>query len=90
MWYNLWLPVYCSRAFAVYNISFLLLSLLDRIQQMDEVNDELLKKITSSKNHPPARNFKVERHSVPAAPLKFDSSPSEVTAWLNTKEFSKP
>ncbi|XP_053368373.1 epidermal growth factor receptor kinase substrate 8-like protein 2 isoform X2 [Clarias gariepinus] len=61
-----------------------------RIQQMDEVNDELLKKITSSKNHPPARNFKVERHSVPAAPLKFDSSPSEVTAWLNTKEFSKP
>lgn len=58
---------------------------------MDEVNDELLKKITSSKNQPPARNFKVpDRHSGPVVPLTFGSSPAEVTAWLHAKEFSKP
>ncbi|TSK13482.1 Epidermal growth factor receptor kinase substrate 8-like protein 2 [Bagarius yarrelli] len=61
-----------------------------RIQQMDEVNDELLKKITSSKNQPPARNFKVERHAGPAIALTFSSSPAEVTAWLQSKYFSKP
>ncbi|XP_046714849.1 epidermal growth factor receptor kinase substrate 8-like protein 2 isoform X1 [Silurus meridionalis] len=60
-----------------------------RIQQMDEVNDELLKKITSSKNQPATRNFKVERHSGPAVSLKLDSTPAEVTAWLHTKYFSK-
>ncbi|MCJ8736172.1 hypothetical protein PDJAM_G00255740 [Pangasius djambal] len=60
-----------------------------RSQQMDEVNDELLKKITSSKNQPPTRNFKVERNSGPAIPLTFNSSPAEVTAWLQAKYFSK-
>ncbi|KAI5100326.1 epidermal growth factor receptor kinase substrate 8-like protein 2 isoform X1, partial [Silurus meridionalis] len=64
-------------------------SLIVRIQQMDEVNDELLKKITSSKNQPATRNFKVERHSGPAVSLKLDSTPAEVTAWLHTKYFSK-
>lgn len=64
-------------------------SLLVRMQQMDEVNDELLKKITSSKNQPPTRNFKVERHSGPAIALRFNSSPSDVTAWLQGKDFSK-
>lgn len=58
-------------------------------QQMDEVTDELLKKITSSKNQPQARNFRVERPSAPAIPLTFDSSPAEVTAWLQSKYFSK-
>ncbi|XP_027029028.1 epidermal growth factor receptor kinase substrate 8-like protein 2 isoform X1 [Tachysurus fulvidraco] len=61
-----------------------------RMQQMDEVNDELLQKITSSKNQPPTRNFKVERHAGPPIVLKFDSSPAEVTAWLQAKDFSKP
>ncbi|KAK3526130.1 hypothetical protein QTP70_016115, partial [Hemibagrus guttatus] len=61
-----------------------------RMQQMDEVNDELLKKITSSKNQPPTRNFRVERHSGPAVALRFDSSPADVTAWLQAKDFSKP
>lgn len=65
-------------------------SLLDPYQQMDEVTDELLKKITSSKTQPQARNFRVERNSAPAIPLTFDSSPAEVTAWLQSKYFSKP
>uniref|UniRef100_A0AAZ3P9T0 EPS8 like 2 n=1 Tax=Oncorhynchus tshawytscha TaxID=74940 RepID=A0AAZ3P9T0_ONCTS len=45
-----------------------------RTHQMDEVNDELLKRITSNKSQPPARNFR----------------PPQVTAWLNSKGFSKP
>lgn len=65
-------------------------SFLDRMHQMDEVNDELLKKITSSKNQPPTRNFKVERHAGPPIALRFDSSPAEVTVWLQAKDFSKP
>ncbi|KAB5565892.1 hypothetical protein PHYPO_G00246730 [Pangasianodon hypophthalmus] len=60
-----------------------------RSQKMDEVNDELLKKITSSKNQLPTRNFKVERNAGPAIPLTFNSSSAEVTAWLQAKYFSK-
>ncbi|XP_062849513.1 epidermal growth factor receptor kinase substrate 8-like protein 2 isoform X2 [Trichomycterus rosablanca] len=59
-----------------------------RSQQMDEVNDELLKKITSHKNQP-VRNFKVERHSSASIPLRFDSSSAVVTVWLQSKGFSK-
>ncbi|XP_045544540.1 epidermal growth factor receptor kinase substrate 8-like protein 2 isoform X2 [Salmo salar] len=63
-----------------------------RTHQMDEVNDELLKRITSNKSHPPGRNFRVERpsDSGSSAPLTLDSSPPQVTAWLNAKGFSKP
>nr|XP_002666818.2 epidermal growth factor receptor kinase substrate 8-like protein 2 isoform X1 [Danio rerio] len=58
------------------------------LQQMDKVNDELLMLITSNKIHQPTRNFKVVRQS--AGPLTFESSPAEVTSWLNAKGFSKP
>uniref|UniRef100_A0AAZ3QDX3 SH3 domain-containing protein n=1 Tax=Oncorhynchus tshawytscha TaxID=74940 RepID=A0AAZ3QDX3_ONCTS len=34
-----------------------------RTHQMDEVNDELLKRITTNKSNPPGRNFRVERPS---------------------------
>ncbi|XP_041705781.1 epidermal growth factor receptor kinase substrate 8-like protein 2 isoform X2 [Coregonus clupeaformis] len=62
-----------------------------RTHQMDEVNDELLKRITSNKSQLPARNFRVERPSgSSSAPLTFSSSPPQVTAWLNTKGFTKP
>ncbi|CAL8373535.1 unnamed protein product [Arctogadus glacialis] len=57
--------------------------------QMDEVNDELLKRITTNKSQPPARNFRVERAGGSSLPLTFDSSPQQVTAWLTAK-FSKP
>ena len=57
--------------------------------QMDEVNDELLKRITTNKSQPPARNFRVERSGGSSIPLTFDSSPQQVTAWLTAK-FSKP
>ncbi|XP_066525474.1 epidermal growth factor receptor kinase substrate 8-like protein 2 isoform X2 [Hoplias malabaricus] len=61
-----------------------------RTQKMDEVNDELLKRITANKTQQPARNFKVERHSSSATPLTFNSKSDEVTAWLKAKGFSKP
>ncbi|XP_045074081.1 epidermal growth factor receptor kinase substrate 8-like protein 2 isoform X1 [Coregonus clupeaformis] len=63
-----------------------------RTHQMDEVNDELLKRITSNKSQTPARNFRVERPSGSSstAPLTLDSSPLQVTAWLNARGFSKP
>ncbi|XP_050956329.1 epidermal growth factor receptor kinase substrate 8-like protein 2 isoform X1 [Labeo rohita] len=57
-------------------------------QQMDKVNDELLMLISGNKVPQPTRNFKVVRQA--AVPLIFDSSPAEVTTWLNAKGFSKP
>ncbi|MGH0164772.1 UNVERIFIED_CONTAM: hypothetical protein FKN15_053301 [Acipenser sinensis] len=61
-----------------------------RIHQMDEVNDELLKRITTNKTQPPARNFKVERAQSALVPLNFDSGAGQVKAWLEGKGFSKP
>ncbi|KAI4897465.1 hypothetical protein NFI96_013353 [Prochilodus magdalenae] len=61
-----------------------------RTQHMDEVNDELLKRITANKMQPPARNFKVDRHPTRAIPLTLESNSAEVSAWLNSKGFSKP
>uniref|UniRef100_A0AAZ3R4S1 Epidermal growth factor receptor kinase substrate 8-like protein 2 n=1 Tax=Oncorhynchus tshawytscha TaxID=74940 RepID=A0AAZ3R4S1_ONCTS len=63
-----------------------------RTHQMDEVNDELLKRITTNKSNPPGRNFRVERPSDSSSspPLTLDSSPPQVTTWLNAKGFSKP
>nr|XP_023967185.1 epidermal growth factor receptor kinase substrate 8-like protein 2 isoform X2 [Chrysemys picta bellii] len=59
------------------------------IHHMDEVNDELLKKITTSKVQPPHRNFKVEKPQQVAVPLTFESSAEEVKAWLEANSFSK-
>ncbi|NXM88191.1 ES8L2 protein, partial [Oenanthe oenanthe] len=59
------------------------------IHQMDELNDELLKKITNNKIQPPHRNFKVEKPQQVFAPLTFESSTEEVKAWLEAKSFSK-
>ncbi|XP_059190506.1 epidermal growth factor receptor kinase substrate 8-like protein 2 isoform X3 [Centropristis striata] len=55
-------------------------------QMMDQVNTELLKKITENKQ--PARKYHVERSS--GIPLPFDSKPEQVTAWLRAKGFSQP
>ncbi|KAJ8349607.1 hypothetical protein SKAU_G00247370 [Synaphobranchus kaupii] len=62
----------------------------DSRHQMDEVNDELLKRITTSKGQGPSRNFRVERSSSTSVPLSFDSTPQQVTVWLKAKGFSKP
>ncbi|XP_037994575.1 epidermal growth factor receptor kinase substrate 8-like protein 2 isoform X1 [Motacilla alba alba] len=59
------------------------------IHQMDELNDELLKKITNNKIQPPHRNFKVEKPQQVFVPLTFESSTEEVKAWLEAKAFSK-
>ncbi|NXQ91162.1 ES8L2 protein, partial [Nyctibius grandis] len=59
------------------------------IHQMDELNDELLKKITNNKIQPPQRNFKVEKPQEVFVPLTFESSTEEVKAWLEAKSFSK-
>ncbi|KAM4721542.1 epidermal growth factor receptor kinase substrate 8-like protein 2 [Rhinophrynus dorsalis] len=57
------------------------------IHHMDEVNDELLKKITT--NQPPKRNYRVEKAQQVYVPLNFQSEPEEVKAWLEAKGFSK-
>ncbi|XP_074853976.1 epidermal growth factor receptor kinase substrate 8-like protein 2 isoform X2 [Carettochelys insculpta] len=59
------------------------------IHHMDEVNDELLKKLTNSKVQPPSRNFKVEKTQQVTVPLTFESSPEEVKAWLEANSFSR-
>lgn len=57
------------------------------IHHMDEVNDELLKKITT--NQPPKRNFVAPKVQQVHIPLTFQSEPEEVKAWLEAKGFSK-
>ncbi|XP_068116924.1 epidermal growth factor receptor kinase substrate 8-like protein 2 isoform X2 [Hyperolius riggenbachi] len=57
------------------------------IRDMDEVNDELLKKITT--NQPPKRNFVTPKAQQVHVPLTFHSEPEEVKAWLEAKGFSK-
>ncbi|XP_069037839.1 epidermal growth factor receptor kinase substrate 8-like protein 2 isoform X2 [Lepisosteus oculatus] len=61
-----------------------------RAQHMDEVNDELLKRITNTRGQPPARNFRVERQASAPVPLTFDSPPAQVSTWLQSKGFSRP
>uniref|UniRef100_A0A3B5KY10 Epidermal growth factor receptor kinase substrate 8-like protein 2 n=1 Tax=Xiphophorus couchianus TaxID=32473 RepID=A0A3B5KY10_9TELE len=56
--------------------------------EMDEVNNELLMKITANKN-PPPRKIRIERPAAPQVPLTSESSPEQVTKWLNAKAFSK-
>ncbi|XP_028814987.1 epidermal growth factor receptor kinase substrate 8-like protein 2 isoform X2 [Denticeps clupeoides] len=55
-----------------------------------QVTDELLQRITASKSQPQGRNFRPERPAGTPTPLTFESQPWEVTAWLNTKGFSRP
>ncbi|XP_023146446.1 epidermal growth factor receptor kinase substrate 8-like protein 2 isoform X2 [Amphiprion ocellaris] len=59
-------------------------------KMMDEVNNELLKVITASKSQPPTRNFRRERPSGIQVPLTSNSTPEDVTTWLNSKNFTKP
>ncbi|XP_041075176.1 epidermal growth factor receptor kinase substrate 8-like protein 2 [Polyodon spathula] len=61
-----------------------------RIHQMDELNDELLQRITTNKTQLPVRSFKVERAQSAFVPLNFDSGAEQVKAWLDAKNFSKP
>uniref|UniRef100_A0A8D2IR20 Epidermal growth factor receptor kinase substrate 8-like protein 2 n=1 Tax=Urocitellus parryii TaxID=9999 RepID=A0A8D2IR20_UROPR len=57
------------------------------IHHMDEVNDELMKKISHIKGQP-QRHFRVERTQPVHLPLTFESGPDEVRAWLEAKAFS--
>lgn len=57
---------------------------------MDDVTTELLMTITANKSQPPARKFRIERSSGSQVPLTFESNQEQVTAWLNSKGFSKP
>lgn len=56
---------------------------------MDEVNDELLKKITNIKIQQPQRNFRVEKTQPVHVPLTFESNAEEVRIWLEANSFSK-
>uniref|UniRef100_A0A8C6NN69 Epidermal growth factor receptor kinase substrate 8-like protein 2 n=1 Tax=Nothobranchius furzeri TaxID=105023 RepID=A0A8C6NN69_NOTFU len=55
---------------------------------MDEVNSELLIKITENKKQPP-KKIQIKRSSTAQVPLTYESKPQEVTVWLNAKGFSK-
>ncbi|CAJ0928549.1 unnamed protein product [Ranitomeya imitator] len=57
------------------------------IHNMDELNDELLKKLTTQQA--PKRNFAVPKPQQVHVPLTFDSEPEEVRAWLEAKGFSQ-
>ncbi|XP_058382085.1 epidermal growth factor receptor kinase substrate 8-like protein 2 isoform X2 [Diceros bicornis minor] len=57
------------------------------IHHMDEVNDELIKKISHIKAQPP-RPFRMERTQPVSLPLTYESGPDEVRAWLEAKAFS--
>lgn len=57
------------------------------IHHMDEVNDELVKKISHIKAQP-QRHFRVERSQPVHLPLTYESGPDEVRAWLEAKAFS--
>ncbi|XP_053140671.1 epidermal growth factor receptor kinase substrate 8-like protein 2 [Hemicordylus capensis] len=59
------------------------------IHHMDEVNDELLKKITNIKVQAPQRNFKVEKAQQVHVPMTFESNAEEVKSWLEANSFSK-
>lgn len=59
----------------------------DLIHHMDEVNDELIKKISHIKAQP-QRHFRVERSQPVRLPLTYESGPMEVRAWLEAKAFS--
>lgn len=58
------------------------------IHNMDELNDELLKKLTTQQG--PKRNFAAPKAQQVHVPLSFESEPEEVKAWLEAKGFSKP
>lgn len=57
------------------------------IHHMDEVNDELIRRISHIKTQP-QRNFRVERSQPVGLPLTYESGPAEVRAWLEAKAFS--
>ncbi|XP_045414469.1 epidermal growth factor receptor kinase substrate 8-like protein 2 isoform X3 [Lemur catta] len=57
------------------------------IHHMDEVNDELVKRISHIKAQPP-RHLRVERAPPARPPLSYESGPGEVRAWLDAKAFS--
>ncbi|XP_039077499.1 epidermal growth factor receptor kinase substrate 8-like protein 2 isoform X2 [Hyaena hyaena] len=57
------------------------------IHHMDEVNDELIKKISNIKAQP-QRHFRVERSQPVGLPLTYESDPDQVRAWLEAKAFS--
>ncbi|XP_013919915.1 PREDICTED: epidermal growth factor receptor kinase substrate 8-like protein 2 [Thamnophis sirtalis] len=59
------------------------------IHHMDEVNDELLKKITNIKIQQPQRNFRVEKTQQVHVPLTFESNAMEVRVWLEANSFNK-
>ncbi|KAH0621005.1 hypothetical protein JD844_021987 [Phrynosoma platyrhinos] len=61
----------------------------EMIHHMDEVNDELLKKISNIKVQAPQRNFKVEKAQHVHVPMTFESNAQEVKAWLEANSFSK-
>lgn len=57
------------------------------MQHMDEVNDELIRKISNIRAQP-QRHFRVERSQPVSQPLTYESGPDEVRAWLEAKAFS--
>ncbi|XP_077451766.1 epidermal growth factor receptor kinase substrate 8-like protein 2 [Stigmatopora argus] len=57
-------------------------------KMMDEVNSELLMKITANKSQAPARKFRVERPAATKLTLTEQSTPGQVKSWLADRGFS--
>lgn len=60
---------------------------LGRKSQMEEVQDELVHRLTIGRSAA-QRKFHVPRPNIPVVNITYDSSPEDVKAWLQSKGFN--
>ncbi|KAM4900881.1 epidermal growth factor receptor kinase substrate 8 isoform 2-T2 [Sylvia borin] len=59
-----------------------------RKSQMEEVQDELVHRLTIGRSAAAQRKFHVPRPNIPVVNITYDSSPEDVKAWLQSKGFN--
>lgn len=70
-----------------WDISLFLSLSLGRKSQMEEVQDELVHRLTIGRSAA-QRKFHVPRPNIPVVNITYDSSPEDVKAWLQSKGFN--